>query len=191
MTPLKAMIDAAAAEGIKIKINSAYRSPASQRSIRRRYVKKGKYEEFLANGNKIKDGGRTFTKWDSPNLNDKTFIMKARSRNFDPLAGQPGGGRGHQAGVCVDISTGLGNTKKKLSNIEKRSPVYFWLANNAHKFGFIRTVKSERWHFAYMGRPCSKPTLRIPFGHWSWDDTLEGSDFDPATQQARRELGLN
>lgn len=60
--------------------------------------------------------------------------------NNGNLAARPGYSN-HQSGVALDLST---------SN---------WLANNAGKFGFKRTVPSESWHYEFMGKdpggPCS------------------------------------
>jgi LAS superfamily LD-carboxypeptidase LdcB len=53
------------------------------------------------------------------------------------LAAKPGFSN-HQGGIAVDIETGGTNT-----------PVYLWLARNAHRFGFVRTVPSEPWHWEY------------------------------------------
>jgi hypothetical protein len=54
------------------------------------------------------------------------------------LAAEPGKSN-HQNGIAIDIDTagGVG------------SRIYDWLAANATAFGFIRTVKSEAWHWEY------------------------------------------
>ena len=38
-----------------------------------------------------------------------------------------------------------GSRKKRSLN----SSVYKWLVTNSWKFGFVRAVKSEEWHFEY------------------------------------------
>lgn len=58
------------------------------------------------------------------------------------LAARPGYSN-HQGGIAVDV--GVGGTA---------SAVYRWLAANAGRFGFVRTVKSEPWHWEY--RPGAK-----------------------------------
>ncbi len=54
------------------------------------------------------------------------------------LAARPGHSN-HQGGIAVDVSVG-GSTANK---------VYKWLAANASKFGFVRTVPSEPWHWEF------------------------------------------
>ncbi len=53
------------------------------------------------------------------------------------LAARPGYSN-HQGGIAVDIQVGATS-----------SATYRWLANNAHKYGFARTVPSEPWHWEY------------------------------------------
>eukprot|EP00161_Ancyromonas_sigmoides_P021516 TRINITY_DN6379_c0_g8_i1.p1 TRINITY_DN6379_c0_g8~~TRINITY_DN6379_c0_g8_i1.p1 ORF type:complete len:504 (+),score=207.17 TRINITY_DN6379_c0_g8_i1:189-1700(+) len=62
-----------------------------------------------------------------------------RNCNNGNLAARPGYSR-HQNGIAFDISQG-GNT-------------YTWLRNNARQYGFVRTVRSENWHWEY--RPGSR-----------------------------------
>jgi hypothetical protein len=62
------------------------------------------------------------------------------SCNNGNLAAKPGYSN-HQSGVALDLSTSS------------------WLANNAGRFGFQRTVPSESWHYEFSGKdpggPCS------------------------------------
>jgi LAS superfamily LD-carboxypeptidase LdcB len=44
----------------------------------------------------------------------------------------------HQRGYAIDLNTG-------------GAKEYEWLVRNAYRFGFIRTVPSERWHWEYRG----------------------------------------
>ena len=61
--------------------------------------------------------------------------------NNGNLAAKPGTSN-HGVGLAVDLnSSGAG--------------VYNWLRNNAHAYGFIRTVSSETWHWEH--RPGSPP----------------------------------
>ena len=46
----------------------------------------------------------------------------------------------HQIGIAVDFNVN-----------DKRGQVYEWLVKNAYRFGFIRTVPNERWHWEYWG----------------------------------------
>lgn len=67
---------------------------------------------------------------------------QTRSCNNGNLAAKPGYSN-HQNGRALDLAT---------SN-------WTWLANNAARFGFKRTVPSERWHYEFFGSdpggPCS------------------------------------
>ncbi|OHC98783.1 MAG: hypothetical protein A2885_17185 [Sphingopyxis sp. RIFCSPHIGHO2_01_FULL_65_24] len=76
------------------------------------------------------------------------------------VAGRPGfnkaakpGSSNHQHGIALDIDTagGLG------------SPTYDWLAKHATRFGFIRTVPSEAWHWEH--RPAAAATARAAGKH--------------------------
>ncbi|MFY0527353.1 peptidoglycan-binding protein [Archangium gephyra] len=53
------------------------------------------------------------------------------------LAAKPGYSN-HQGGIALDINVGGTGTS-----------TYKWLANNASRFGFARTVPSEPWHWEY------------------------------------------
>jgi len=55
------------------------------------------------------------------------------------LAAKPGRSN-HQNGIAFDLNTiGFDGTK-----------LYDWLKNNAPRFGFIRTVNKEHWHWEYL-----------------------------------------
>ena len=61
----------------------------------------------------------------------------ARSRKQN-LAVRPGFSR-HQEGIAIDI------------DVQTTPRTYQWLAENAHKYGFARTVSYEPWHWVYFG----------------------------------------
>ncbi|HLK99540.1 MAG TPA: M15 family metallopeptidase [Myxococcaceae bacterium] len=92
---------AAAAAGVQLQLNSAFRAMEEQRELYQRYLN--------GTGN---------------------------------LAAKPGFSN-HQGGIAVDIATG-GTTSR----------AYAWLAGNAERFGFVRTVPSEPWHWEF--RPGEK-----------------------------------
>ena len=68
---------------------------------------------------------------------------RSGSCNNGNLAARPGYSN-HQSGTAVDVSTST------------------WLARNASRFGFVRTVSKESWHYEYRGKdpggPCSRGT---------------------------------
>lgn len=66
-----------------------------------------------------------------------------QSCNNGNLAAKPGFSN-HQSGLALDVSTST------------------WLARNAARFGFVRTVSQESWHYEYHGKdpggPCTRAT---------------------------------
>lgn len=66
-----------------------------------------------------------------------------KSCNNGNLAAKPGYSN-HQSGLALDVSTSS------------------WLSRNASKFGFVRTVSQESWHYEYHGKdpggPCTRGT---------------------------------
>lgn len=85
---------------------------------------------------------------------------KSKRCNNGNLAARPGYSN-HQNGLALDLSTST------------------WLARNASKYGFVRTVPKEAWHYEYRGKdpggPCSRGTTTT-----GGDDPTPG-DTTPAT----------
>jgi len=136
---------AAQKAGIRLRLNSGFRTFEEQLATRSRNVT-----------DKSKNTDRSY------------LINKTPQRgNFRPLTAQPGRSN-HQSGTAIDLQTGMPRGGPHPNKITK---TWRWLANNAHKYGFVRTVKSERWHFIYVG-PTKAPSQRfrkIPKNHKSWD----------------------
>ena len=97
--------------------------------------------------------------------------------DIEPPTCPPGGTDGaHRGGYGVDLAVGAGAgyTKDSSGNyIGNAHPephaIYKWLLDNAHDYGFVRTVSSERWHWEYKGESGNR------YGwwgsdHWSWDN---------------------
>ena len=77
--------------------------------------------------------------------NDNDFIYNAPS-SFYSAEAAPVYASKHGFGIAIDFNTG-GRTHFQAS----WNPTnYAWLIKNAHKFGFVRTVASEEWHFEYL-----------------------------------------
>jgi hypothetical protein len=80
---------------------------------------------------------------------------KTGSCNGGNLAAPPGYSN-HQNGLAVDVTTSS------------------WLAANASRFGFVRTVPSEPWHYEYTGKdpggPCGGESV-------SWISPQEGGHY--------------
>jgi hypothetical protein len=66
----------------------------------------------------------------------------------------------HGNGIAVDFNTGSrgGAIKSPLN-----TKVYTWLIKNSWRFGFVRTVSSEEWHFEYWpNKSKSGPYAMVP-----------------------------
>ena len=72
----------------------------------------------------------------------------------------------HQNGIALDIATGM--PKDQVPKPEVMTSEYRWLIENAHKFGFVRTVDTERWHWEYQ--PGSSQFSVVSKDHPTWDD---------------------
>ena len=94
---------------------------------------------------------------------DNRYLVAASSSKFRPRTAPPGRSN-HQSGIAVDINTG--------SPLRKGvpSPTYKWLVENAHRFGFVRTVRSERWHWEFKGSKAARLRFaRVKRNHPTWD----------------------
>ena len=69
--------------------------------------------------------------------------------NNGNLAARPGTSN-HGRGIALDLNTNCGRQTGSKPNCGG-SVVYQWLKNNGHKYGFKRTVRSEPWHWEYVG----------------------------------------
>jgi len=69
--------------------------------------------------------------------------------NNGNLAAQPGTSN-HGKGIALDLNTDCGSQTGEKPSCGG-SKVYQWLYNNAHTYGFIRTVKTEPWHWEFRG----------------------------------------
>ena len=65
------------------------------------------------------------------------YQKELRDKLGEDVAAPPGQSN-HQLGIAVDVGT-------------KGRGQYAWLCKNAWKYGFVRTVMHERWHWEYRG----------------------------------------
>lgn len=84
---------------------------------------------------------------------DTTYLLTAKADKFHPATAKPGYSA-HQLGIAFDLNT---------SDRE----VYKWLKENALKYGFVRTVKKEKWHWEYLPDVKDKYEF-VKEKHWSW-----------------------
>lgn len=73
------------------------------------------------------------------------------SRYFSPATAPPGASK-HGDGLAIDVNT---SSRKFFSRVLK-SDVYKWMVANSYKFGFVRTVSSEEWHYEFQPSLASK-----------------------------------
>ncbi len=95
----------------------------------------------------INSGFRTYAK--QKELHDG-FV--AHRPGFNP-ANSPGFSN-HQNGIAFDLDVGGGGS----------NPVYVWLTKNATRFGFLRTVSREVWHWEFLPAKASAARARGVFG---------------------------
>jgi len=99
-------------------------------------------------------------------------LWRARSSKFKPYVAIPGYSR-HQNGTAIDINYKDGKNvnhdkpdgftlpkKIRSTSTKDKNGVYAWLIANTYKFGFVRTVTTEEWHFEYNPDKAAKG----PFG---------------------------
>ena len=72
---------------------------------------------------------------------EQKFLFEGRQKGLPGFApaNRPGNSN-HQNGIAFDIDVNGGGS----------NPTYVWLEANATRFGFVRTVRSEPWHWEYL-----------------------------------------
>jgi LAS superfamily LD-carboxypeptidase LdcB len=119
------LLDAAKKSGIKITVNSGFR-PGYGKSI------------------STKSEGGVSVSADSQEVLYNRFL-----KNGSPDTAKPGSSK-HGSGIAVDLSTGTRTGAKGISTMsDSSSKVYTWLVKNSWKFGFVRAVGTEEWHYEY------------------------------------------
>ena len=84
---------------------------------------------------------------------------------------------GHMMGNGVDVKVGSWgggpSSKIKTARPDLLTKEYRWLSLNAYKYGFIRTVRSERWHWEWL--PGYQQFSKVPRNNPLWDNQfIEG-----------------
>jgi LAS superfamily LD-carboxypeptidase LdcB len=112
---------AAEKDGIKITISSAFRSP---------------YDSISA---KSESGVKV-------SASSQQYLYDLYLAGKGNLAAKPGGSN-HGNGIGLDLNAG-GKSKGRFINVIKDN--YIWLVKNSWKYGFIRSVAAEEWHYDYL-----------------------------------------
>lgn len=143
--PLSVLLEAAENDGIILIINSGFRPPIediyykgdliqkSQKTLRIQNLK-SKYK------NKIKEPwlevSTAIRKFNGYEPGD-TYNVVPQSEHFKPLT-SPSYKSKHGVSLAVDFSTNNASNNQ-----------YKWLSKHGWKYGFVRTVYNEAWHFRY------------------------------------------
>lgn len=198
------LIAAAKLDGINLTVNSGFRPAVdggqritwtsasgksgvltTQESLRRdekRWVKSNKYYQRFVDPGGEKTVGTDKLEYSprmgkfGPKKGKDAFIYYARSGAFRPATAPPGVSN-HGSGIAADFNTG---GRKDFLPLKEQN--YIWLAKNAHKFGFIRAVSSEEWHFEYL----PNEAVRGPYAR-----VKPGSGGDLVNNGWYADLGLN
>lgn len=110
---------------------------------------------------KINEGFRTWDEQygfrkrnviDKEKMNDRDYLINSPSSLFNPPTGKPGYSN-HQNGDAVDFNVPI--------------DTYRWMVKNAIRYGWVRTVLSERWHWQYL--PKRGKFDFVPKDHITWD----------------------
>ena len=163
---LMKMLEAAEKEGVRLIVNSGFRPPLdtiylnnkelqkSQKTVRlgnllNKY--KGAFAEPWLEYTTVIKAGKYGEKNKHYNVGD-SYKMRSQGEHFSPLTAasfySP-----HGASMAVDFSTDSATNKQ-----------FKWLCKNGWKYGFIRTVYSEPWHFGYRPADAKKgPTAKLEY----------------------------
>ena len=149
--PYLKMKKAAKSQGIKLFVVSGFRPPYE--SIK--YKDGGKTyaassQDYLYQSWLAQDAGKTSYVYNGtdPRYQGKTITLGSFNRAAPP------GGSNHGNGIALDIKTGGDSEGRYLNeafneNFQTRLETYEWLIKNSWKFGFVRTVSTEEWHYDY------------------------------------------
>ena len=154
------MLLAAEKEGTILTVNSGFRPPVDDIYLNGKRIQTSQKYERIKNL-KSKYKGKIKEPWleystvivpfDNYEVGD-SYKVKPQKKHFKPLTAASYKSP-HGASLAVDFSTN-GATSKG----------YKWLAKNGWKYGFIRTVYSEPWHFGYRPEKAQNgPTAILPY----------------------------
>lgn len=154
--PYFQMKEAAKAEGIILKLRSGFRSPyisIKGKSSKGVDVSASSQDYLYTSWIKQKAGLKSYTynsdssyavsKGKSLDTNRDGKVVTLGSFN---LAARPGSSN-HGNSIALDLNPG-GKSSGRFIGVDK--DIYSWLVKNSWKFGFIRTVAKEEWHFDYL-----------------------------------------
>ena len=159
-SPLMTMLLSAEKSGTTLTVNSGFRPPVDDIYLNNKLIQKSQKTVRLANlknqyKGKLKEpwlkNTTVIQPFDGYQVGD-SYRTTPQKKHFSPLTA-PSYGSPHGRSRACDFSTNSAT-----------SDGYKWLAKNGWKFGFIRTVSSEPWHFGYRPDVAEKgPTALLPY----------------------------
>ena len=168
--PLMKMLLSAEKSGVKVTVNSGFRPPIDDIYIKGNLIQKSQKTVRLGNL-KSKFKGKIKEPWlekstviqpfDGYNVGD-SYRVTPQSKHFHPLTAASYKSPHGRSRAC-DFSTA-----------NATSQGYKWLCKHGWKFGFIRTVGSEPWHFGYRPTKAKNgPTALLTYTYQPGKSTKE------------------
>lgn len=140
---LLALKKVAASEGVNILLGSGYRPQFGPNFNGK--SSKGVSVVFTTQETLRRDKSRWKSAERQKYNSDNDFIFKANSSAYSPQTAPPGKSK-HGDGIAADVNTGSRvSFSGILTNVN-----YVWMVKNSWRFGFVRTVSTEEWHFEYQ-----------------------------------------
>lgn len=135
------MTAAAKLDGVNISLNSGFRPPLQSVTGQTSKGKKIQFTSQLALRTKDRWTGKcgAFTE-------EARASKKVGASCFHPATAPPGVSK-HGNGIAADLNTG--GFASVLPSTSALTSVYVWMALNGWKYGFVRTVSTETWHYEY------------------------------------------
>ncbi len=168
--PLMRMLLSAEKSGTRIIVNSGFRPPVDDIYVNGILIQKSQKVIRLANlksefKGKIKEPwlekSTVIQPFDGKNVGD-SYNVTPQSKHFEPLTAASYKSPHGRSRAC-DFSTA-----------NATSPGYKWLCKHGWKFGFIRTVSSEPWHFGYRPTKAKNgPTALLAYTYQPGKPTKE------------------
>jgi len=166
------MAAAAKASGVNIRISSGYRPPITPVSCK---SSKGVDLKFTAQY-QLRTVDRWTGKCGAYNDNQR---MNAGASCFHPATAAPRKSK-HGDGIAIDINTG--GFSSKSPSTSALTNVFVWMALNGWKYGFVRTVSTETWHWEYHPQLAKQgPYVKLggkPDNNFKRTMTLAGLTYD-------------
>jgi hypothetical protein len=157
---LMKLLLAAEKEGVKIIVNSGFRPPLENIYLDNRLIQKSQKTVRLKNllpkyKGKLKEpwllNTTVIEPFDGYQVGD-SYEVSPQSKHFTPLTA-PSFYSPHGRSMACDFSTNSATNQQ-----------YKWMCKNGWKYGFIRTVYSEPWHFGYLPSDAKNgPTAKLKY----------------------------